>query len=136
MRRRNARSLWRYTIRPFAHLDALRDAPRRFAHPHRTCLFGALNRAHVPPATDDTYSCFDASRASLAPWVVRQVKTLCRDMALAIEEIREIFIGVSIRLPIPKDSFKLWAVLQVALEGALESDDAERCSRVIQKPLD
>jgi hypothetical protein len=103
------------------------------------CAFdmcGARNRARLPHSTAETYPCFDAARASLAPWLVQRVKALCRDMALATDDIREIFIGVGTRLPIPKDSFKLWAVLQVALEGALESDDGEGCSRVIRKLLD
>jgi hypothetical protein len=99
-------------------------------------LCGARNCADARSETDKSNSRFDATRASLAPWLVSRVKSLCRDMTLSMDEIRDVFVGISSRLPITKDSLKLWAVLQLALQGALEShDDAARCSRVIQNLL-
>jgi hypothetical protein len=100
-------------------------------------LCGARNCADARKKTDKTNARFDATHAALAPWLVLRVKNLCHDMVLTLDEIRDVFVGISSRLPIPKDSLKLWAVLQLALEGALEShDDAARCSRVIQNLLD
>lgn len=99
-------------------------------------LCGAQNCADARKNTDGTNARFDASQAALAPWLVQRVKNLCRDMALTRDDTRVVFVGISSRLPIPKDSLKLWAVLQLALEGALEfHDDAARCSRVIQRLL-
>jgi hypothetical protein len=99
-------------------------------------LCGARNCADARSEADKTKSRFEATRAALAPWVVLRLKDLCRDMMLTMDEMREKFVGITSRLPIPKDSLKLWAVLQLALEGCLEShDDTARRSRVIQNLL-
>jgi hypothetical protein len=86
-------------------------------------LCGARNRA---PEAD---SSFDANRASLAPWLVERLSALSRDMALSMEAIREIFIGVASRLPVPQDAFTLWGLLQPALEGVSKHHEVG-CSRV------
>jgi hypothetical protein len=102
------------------------------------CLFdlcGARNRDDVPVETRKTYSRFDATRASLAPWLVTRVSHLSRDMTLSMDQIRDIFLGVSTRLKVPKDPRKLWAVLQLALEGSLDSDDERHRGRHIRDLL-
>jgi hypothetical protein len=100
-------------------------------------LCGARNCAAARTKTDKTNARFDATHAALAPWLVLRVKHLCRDMEFTRDEIRAVFVATSSRLPIPRDSLKLWAVLQLALEGALEvHEDAARRSRVIQNLLD
>jgi hypothetical protein len=102
------------------------------------CLFdlcGVRNRDDAPAEIRKTYSRFDATRASLAPWLVARVSRLSRDMTLSMDQIRDIFLGVSTRLKVPKDSRKLWAVLQLALEGNLESDDEIRRGRHIRDLL-
>jgi hypothetical protein len=101
------------------------------------CAFDLCGARNCGGARKNTDACFDVSHAALAPWLVQRVRNLCRDMVLTRDEIRVAFVGVSSRLPIPRDSLKLCAVLQLALEGALEfHDDAARCSRVIQTLLD
>jgi hypothetical protein len=103
------------------------------------CIFdlcGARNRDDAPAEMRKTYSRYDATGAALAPWLVRRVSHLSRDMALSMEQIRDIFLGVSTRLKIPKDSRKLWAVLQLALEGGLDSDDEVRRGRHIRQILE
>jgi hypothetical protein len=77
----------------------------------------------------------DGSSASLAPGIVRRVRDVAREMALSMDEMREIFLNISARLPVPKDSRRLWAVLQLALEGGLDSDDAVSFRRVIHSLL-
>lgn len=94
------------------------------------CVFdlcGARNRSDEPPETGKTYARFDAARASLAPWLVSRVRNLSREMSLSMEEIREVFLRVGTRLPIPRDSRELWAVLQLALEGTPDSGDEGIC---------
>lgn len=61
---------------------------------------------------------FGATCASLAPWLVSRVRNLSRELALSMEGLREIFLRVGTRLPVPKDSRELWAVLERALEEA------------------
>jgi hypothetical protein len=103
------------------------------------CLFdlcGARNRDDAPAEIRKSYSRFDATGASLAPWLVRRVSDLSRDMTLSMDQIRDIFLGVSTRLKIPKDPRKLWAVLQLALEGGLDSDDEMRRGRHIRHLLE
>jgi hypothetical protein len=103
------------------------------------CLFdlcGARNRDDAPAEIRKTYSRFDATRASLAPWLVTRVSHLSRDMTLSMDQIRDIFLGVSTRLKVPKDPRKLWAVLQLALEGGLDSDDEVRRGRRIRHILE
>jgi hypothetical protein len=103
------------------------------------CLFdlcGARNRDDAPAEIRKTYSRFDATRASLAPWLVTRVSHLSRDMKLSMDQIRDIFLGVSTRLKVPKDPRKLWAVLQLALEGGLDSDDEVRRGKRIRHILE
>ena len=102
------------------------------------CLFdlcGARNRGAAPAEIRKSYSRFDATRASLAPWLVTRVRDLSRDMTLSMDQIRDTFLGVSTRLKVPKDSRKLWAVLQLALQGRLDSDDEIRRGRHIRDLL-
>jgi hypothetical protein len=103
------------------------------------CVFdlcGVRNRGDAPAEIRKTYSGFDATRASLDPWLVKRVSSLCREMPLSIGQIREAFLGVTTRLQVPRDARKLWAVLKLALEGSLDSDDEVRRSRLIQKLLE
>jgi hypothetical protein len=103
------------------------------------CVFdlcGARNRGDAPGETGQSYSRFDCARASLAPGVVRRVRNLAHEMMLSVDEMRKIFFSVIGRLPIPKDSRRLWAVLHLALSGELDPDDAARCSQLIQNLLD
>jgi hypothetical protein len=102
------------------------------------CVFdmcGARNREEAPADTSRNHSRFDGTSASLAPAIVRRVRDVAREMTLSMAEMREIFLGISARLPVPKDSRRLWAVLQIALEGGLDSDDALSCRRVIHSFL-
>jgi hypothetical protein len=102
------------------------------------CIFdlcGARNRGEVPGETGRMHSRFDGARASLAPALVQMIRNLARESMLSMYELREIFLGVSARLPIPKDERRLWAVLHLALKGHLDPDDAAGCSRVIQNFL-
>jgi hypothetical protein len=102
------------------------------------CIFdlcGARNCGDEPGEIGIKHSRFDGARASLAPALVRMMRNLARESALSMYELREIFLGVSARLPIPKDSRRLWAVLHLALQGNLDPNDAAGCSRVIQNVL-
>jgi hypothetical protein len=102
------------------------------------CVFdlcGARNRQDASGDTSRSYSRFDGSSASLAPGIVRRVRDVAREMVLSMDEMREIFLNISARLPVPKDSRRLWAVLQLALEGGLDSDDAVSFRRVIHSLL-
>jgi hypothetical protein len=102
------------------------------------CVFdlcGARNRQDAPGDTSRSYSRFDGMSASLAPGIVRRVRDVAREMTLSMDEVREIFLSVSARLPVPKDSRRLWAVLQLALEGGLDPDDAVSVRRVIHSLL-
>jgi hypothetical protein len=102
------------------------------------CIFdlcGARNCGDEPGETGRKHSRFDGARASLAPALVRMMRNLARESTLSMYELREIFLGVSARLPIPKDSRRLWAVLHLALKGNLDPNDAAGCSRVIQHCL-
>jgi len=102
------------------------------------CIFdlcGARNCGDEPGETCRKHSRFDGARASLAPALVRMMRNLARESTLSMYELREIFLGVCARLPIPKDSRRLWAVLHLALKGNLDPNDAAGCSRVIQHCL-
>jgi hypothetical protein len=102
------------------------------------CVFdlcGARNRSDVPIEVRETYSRFDADRASLASWLVRRVRVLSRELLLSMNELREIFLFVGTRLNAPIIPRKLWAVLQLALEGAFDSDEEIYSSRVIRDLL-
>jgi hypothetical protein len=103
------------------------------------CVFdlcGVRNRGDAPLEIRRTYSRFDAARASLAPWLVKRVGSLSREMTLTMDEMREAFMHVSTRLGVPKDPRKLWMVLQLALEGTLDPNDEMRRNRVIRNILD
>jgi hypothetical protein len=102
------------------------------------CVFdlcGARNCGGEPGEACRKHSRFDGARASLAPALVRMMRNLTRESTLSMYELREIFLDVSARLPIPKDSRRLWAVLHLALKGNLDPNDAAGCSRVIQHCL-
>ena len=103
------------------------------------CVFdlcGVRNRDDAPAEIRKSHSRFDAARASLAPWLVSRVRNLSRELALSMGEIREIFLQVCTRLPVPRDPRKLWAVLQLALEGGFDSADDVRRSRAIRQILE
>ena len=126
------------------HLTMANHMLRRHKHKkalqalYIVCVFdlcGVRNREEAPGDTSRSYSRFDGMRASLAPGIVRRVSDLAREMALSMEEMREIFLGISARLPVPKDSRRLWTVLQLALEGGLDSNDAASSRRVIHSLL-
>jgi hypothetical protein len=102
------------------------------------CVFdlcGARNREDAPGDTGQSYSRFDGLSASLAPGIVRRVRDVAHEMALSMQEMREIFLGISARLPVPKESRRLWTVLQLALEGGLDTDDAASLRRVVHSLL-
>jgi hypothetical protein len=101
------------------------------------CIFdlcGARNCGE-PGEAGRRHPRFDSARASLAPASVRMMRSLARESTLSMYDLREIFLSVSARLPIPKDSRRLWAVLHLALKGTLDPNDAVGCSRVIQNFL-
>jgi hypothetical protein len=103
------------------------------------CVFdlcGVRNRDDAPAEIRKSHSRFDAARASLAPWLVSRVRNLSRELALSMGGIREIFLQVCTRLPVPRDPRKLWAVLQLALEGGFDSADDVRRSRAIRQILE
>jgi hypothetical protein len=103
------------------------------------CMFdlcGARNRDDAPAEIRKSYSRFDAAGASLAPWLVSRVSHLTRDLTLSMDQIRDNFLSVATRLSVPKDSRKLWAVLQLALEGGLDPDDEVRRGRHIRHMLE
>lgn len=126
------------------HLTMANHLLRR--HKHRkalqalfiVCVFdlcGARNRREASGDTGQSYSRFDGSSASLAPGIVRQARDVAHELALSMEEMRDIFLGISARLPVPKDSRRLWSVLQLALEGGFDSNDAESFRRVTHSLL-
>jgi hypothetical protein len=126
------------------HLTMANHLLRR--HKHRkalqalyiVCVFdlcGARNREDAPGDTGLSYSRFDGLSASLAPGIVRRVRDVAHEMALSMQEMREIFLGISARLPVPKESRRLWTVLQLAIEGGLDTDDAASLRRVIHSLL-
>ncbi len=98
-------------------------------------LCGVRNRDDAPTERRDAYSRFDAAHASLAPWLVRRISNLSRDMVISRKEIRETFLSVAARLKVPGDPPRLWAVLQTALEGNLVADDEIRRDRAIRDLL-
>jgi hypothetical protein len=90
------------------------------------CIFdlcGVRNRDDLPAGIRKLHSRFDPARASLAPWLVSRVRSLSRELALSTDGIREVFLRVGTRLPVPRDPRQLWAELRRALEGDLDSDD-------------
>jgi hypothetical protein len=102
------------------------------------CVFdlcGARNRSDAPEDIRESYSRFDTALASLAPWLVKRVSTLSRDMGFSVEQTREFFLEVTARLKIPTDRARLWAVLQRGLEGSLNADDEILRNRAIQNIL-
>jgi hypothetical protein len=112
------------------HLLRINKQPKALQALCVVCVFdlcGARNRSDAPPEKLKIDGRFDTARASLAPWLVNRVRNLSREMALSVDEIREIFLRVGTRLPIPRDSRVLWAVLQLALEGAPGSGDEVAC---------
>ena len=102
------------------------------------CMFdlcGARNRSDAPAHAGNTYSRFDATRASLAPWLVSRISDVSREMRLTLDEIREIFLRVGMRLHMPTDVRKLWAVVQLALDGRLDCEDENARSLAIRNLL-
>jgi hypothetical protein len=84
------------------------------------CVFdlcGARNRNDVPAEIRQSYSRFDPDRASLPAELVRRLSELSREMSLSMNELRDIFLDIGTRLHLPETPRKLWAVLQLALEG-------------------
>jgi hypothetical protein len=103
------------------------------------CVFdlcGVRNRSDVPAEIRKSYSRFDPDRASLPSWLVRRLSDLCREMRLSTNELREIFLAIGTRLNAPKTPRNLWVVLQLALEGALDSNAATGGDRVVRELLD
>jgi hypothetical protein len=89
------------------------------------CVFdlsGVRNRGDVAAEIRKSYSRFDSGRASLPAGLVRRLSELSREMSLSMDELREIFLAVATRLHVPEAPAKLWGVLQLALEGALDSN--------------
>jgi hypothetical protein len=87
------------------------------------CIFdlcGARNRSDAPAEIRKSFSRFDPERASLSSGPVRRLSDLSRDMRLSLNELQEIFLAIGTRLHVPETPRKLWTVLQLALEGALE----------------
>jgi hypothetical protein len=90
------------------------------------CVFdlcGARDRGNVPQEMRPTYSRFDADKASLPSSLAGRVRILSRELNLSMDELREFFLGIATQLKVPRDPRKLWVVLQLALEGALETAD-------------
>jgi hypothetical protein len=103
------------------------------------CVFdlcGARNRGDVPVEIRKSYSRFDPDRASLPSWLVRRLSDLSREMDLSMNELREIFLAIGTRLKLPKTPRRLWAVLQRALEGVLDSNAETDGNRDIRELLD
>jgi hypothetical protein len=103
------------------------------------CIFdlcGVRNRGDAPGGSRESYSRFDAARASLVPGLVRRVRDLGREMSLSVHQMHEIFLSVTARLPLPKESRRLWTVIEFALEGGLDLHDAVQCRRVIRNMLE
>ena len=102
------------------------------------CVFdlcGVRNRSDAPVHARKTYSRFDAARTSLAPWLVTPISDLSRELALPMDEVRDLFLGIATRLRVPKDSRKLWAVVKLAMDGSLEVEDENARNRAIQDLL-
>jgi len=57
-------------------------------------------------------------------------------MSLSVHRMHEIFLSVTARLPLPKESRRLWTVIEFALEGGLDLHDAVQCRRVIRNMLE
>jgi hypothetical protein len=90
------------------------------------CVFdlcGARDRGDVPARIQQGYSRFDPDRASLSLRLVTLMSELSRDTMLSMSELQEIFLNIGIRLNGPIAARKLWAVLQLALQGGLETDE-------------
>jgi hypothetical protein len=103
------------------------------------CIFdlcGARNRGDAPAEIRKSYSRFDPGLASIPSGLVRDLGDLSREMRLSMDELREIFLAIGTRLNVPKAPRKLWAVLQLALEGSLDSNAESHGSRVIRELLD
>ena len=103
------------------------------------CVFdlcGARNRSDVPAAIRKTYSRFDPGRASLPASLVRLLSDLSRDMSLSLSGLQDIFLAIATRLNVPKAPRKLWVVLQLALEEAVDSSAATDGNRVVRELLD
>jgi hypothetical protein len=102
------------------------------------CMFdlcGARNRSDAPAHAGNTYSRFDATRASLDPWLVSRITDVSREMRLPMDEVREIFLRVGMRLKMPTDLQKQWAVVKLALEGRLDCQGENARRRAIRNLL-
>jgi hypothetical protein len=102
------------------------------------CVFdlcGVRDRSEAPAHARKTYSRFDDTRTSLAPWLVTRIGDLSRELALPMDEFRDLFLGIAVRLKVPKDSQKLWAAVKLALDGRLELEDENARNRAIQELL-
>jgi hypothetical protein len=102
------------------------------------CVFdlcGVRNRSEAPIHARKGYSRFDDARTSLAPWLVTRLSNLSRELVLPMEEIRKVFLGIAVRLKVPKDSQKLWAAVELAIDGRLEIEDEDARNRAIQNLL-
>jgi len=86
-------------------------------------LCGARDRGVVAAEIRPGYSRFDPDLASLASRPVGCMRDLARELSLSMDEIREVFLRIGTQLKVPKDPRKLWVVLQLVLEGALDPDD-------------
>jgi hypothetical protein len=103
------------------------------------CIFdlcGARNRDDVPAQMRATYPRFDVDRASLALSLVRRMGDLSSKMMLTMNEVREIFLSAATCLKVPISPRKLWKVLQLALEGALDCEEGTCGSRIIRDLLE
>jgi hypothetical protein len=103
------------------------------------CIFdlcGARNRGDVPPQMRATYSHFDVDRPSLALSLVRRMGDLSGEMMLTMNEVREIFISVAICVKVPISRLRLWKVLQLALEGALDCEEGTCGNQIIRDLLE
>jgi hypothetical protein len=121
------------------HLSRRNKKPQALQALCIVCVFdlcGARNRDDVPAEIRKSYSRFDPDRASLRAWLVRRLSDLSSEMNLSRNELREIFLAIGTRLNVPKTPRKLWAVLQLALEGALDSNTETDGNRDIRELLD
>jgi hypothetical protein len=102
------------------------------------CVFdlcGVRNRSEAPVHARSTYSRFDDARTSLAPWLVTRISDLSRELVLPMDELRDVFVGIAVRLKVPKDSQKLWAAVKLAMDGCLEVEDENARNRGIRDLL-
>jgi hypothetical protein len=102
------------------------------------CIFdlcGVRNRSDAPAEFRKSYSRFDPDRASLPAWLVRRLSDLSHEMMLSMNELREIFLAIGTRLNVPKTPRKLWGVLQLALEGTLDSSAETDGNRAVRELL-